>query len=116
MKKLLATAAVTTFIALASIAATSAPASAGGISFGTSFGGFDFDDDGYGWDDDSDFEISIEVPSYDDEDEDEDDDGSYPSAHTDWCDNHYQTYDEDSNLYFFKPGKQTQCVSPYWPG
>jgi hypothetical protein len=96
------------FAALTFTAAT-APAQAGGISFG--FGDYDDDfgfDSDYGWDDD-DYGIVVEIDPEDyvmDGDEDDDD------YHVTWCKNHFQTYDEDTDMYFYAPGKQKHCNSP----
>jgi BA14K-like protein len=38
--------------------------------------------------------------------------GSY-SAHTQWCLNQYRTYNPYTNLYFYRAGRQRQCISPY---
>ncbi len=113
MRKILAAAIATTLIAAASVAVTAAPANAGGIYVG--IGGW-----GSGWGPGYGYygyhhPRVVAVPVYED-DYDDYDTGGLPEAHVDWCDDHYQTYDEDTNLYFYKPGKQRQCVSPYWPG
>lgn len=91
------------FAALTFTAAT-APAQAGSISFG--FGDFDSD---YGWDDE-DIGIEFEV---DTEDFVVDEDDSDKSEHVTWCEKKYQTYDEDTDMYFYAPGKQTYCISPW---
>jgi hypothetical protein len=107
MKKLLALGTAAAFAVL-SLTMTAVPASAGGISFG--FGGFDSD-----WDDDYDSGIVLEfdtddiyVPDVEYEVEDDADD-----RHVDWCEAQYQTYDEDTDMYYYAPGKQRQCISPW---
>jgi hypothetical protein len=100
MRKLLMSGVATAFAA----ALFAAPASAQ-FEFG-----YDDDDDDYGGG------ITIEVPVYEepDDDEDEDDDDySGGGDHEDWCDNQYQTYDRGTNLYYYAPGKQRECNSPY---
>ena len=92
------------FAALTFTAAT-APAQAGGISFG--FGGdYDFGSDH--WDDDYGVEFEIDT-----EDFVVDEDDSDISGHVAWCESKYQTYDEDTDMYFYAPGKQTYCISPW---
>jgi hypothetical protein len=82
------------------LAMTTMPANAGGISFG--FGGYGYDD----WYDD---DIVIEL----DVDDIDIDDVSDMDRHTEWCEDHFQTYDEDTDLYFYAPGKQKHCESPW---
>jgi hypothetical protein len=106
MRKLLVTGAAALFATLA-IAAMPATANAGGISFGFGYGGYD--DDWYDYDDG----IVVEVPIVVEDDYDYDDDEDDSDAHTEWCEEHYQTYDEDTNLYFYAIGKQKECVSPF---
>jgi len=106
MRKLLATAAATAVIAVASVAATTAPASAG-FYFGV--GGFGphgyHHHHGYGYGGG----VVVEVPVY----EEYDASGVRYDRHVEWCGDHYKTYDEDTNLYFYKPGLQRECVSPF---
>lgn len=33
--------------------------------------------------------------------------------HVHWCKNRYQTYNASTNLYYYAPGLQRHCVSPY---
>ena len=33
--------------------------------------------------------------------------------HVNWCESRYQTYDRSTDLYFYKPGQQRRCRSPY---
>lgn len=33
--------------------------------------------------------------------------------HIHWCKSHYKTYNPDTDLYYYAPGLQRQCVSPY---
>jgi hypothetical protein len=35
------------------------------------------------------------------------------SGHVSWCESRYQTYNPHTNLYYYKPGLQKHCVSPY---
>lgn len=101
MRKLLMTGVATAFAAVL----FAAPAGAQ-FQFG-----YDDDDDDYGGG------VTIEVPIYDDDDndyEDDDDyDGGYGNDHVTWCKNHYQTYDEDTDLYYYAAGKQRHCNSPH---
>lgn len=86
------------------LAMTTMPANAGGISFG--FGDFGYD--GYDhWDDDDGIVIELDTDDIDI------DDVSDMDRHTEWCEDQYQTYDEDTDLYFYAPGKQKQCISPW---
>ena len=106
MKKI-ATLGVAAVFAALTFTAVSAPAQAGGISFG--FGGYD-DDFGFDhWDDDDDYGIVVEIDPDDYIVDEDDDDDSY---HVSWCKSHYQTYDEDTDMYFYAPGKQKHCNSP----
>jgi len=109
MKKLVTLGLAAAFAALSFTAAT-APAQAGGISFG--FGGYS-DDWGYDhWDDDyygGGVYVEIDPDDYDDDDYG----GSDWDKHVSWCENHFQTYDEDTDMYFYKPGKQKHCDSPW---
>ena len=103
MNKLLATGFA--ILAAATVAVTAAPASAFSIGFGSGYG-YDWDD--HGWDDDGGVYIEFDVDDYDYDD-------SYSSwdAHVDWCEEHYQTYDPDTNLYYYAVGQQTECDSPH---
>ncbi len=98
MRKILVTGTAALFTAFA-IAASAAPASAFGFGYG--WGG------GYGWHDGVD--LVVEVPVYDDN---EDSDSDWQD-HVDWCDDHYKTYDEDSDTYAYAVGKRTRCVAPF---
>jgi hypothetical protein len=108
MRKILVTASAALFATVA-IAASALPASAGGISFGFGGGyhdgwhGHDGWHDGYG--------VVVEVPIVDEDDYDDED--SDWDLHVEWCEDHYQTYDEDSDSYAYQVGKRTRCVSPY---
>ena len=105
MRKIATLGVAAVFAALTFTAAT-APAQAGGISFG--FGGYD----DYGWDndwDDDDYGIVVEIDPDDYVVDEDEDDGDY---HVSWCKSHYQTYDEDTDMYFYAPGKQKYCNSP----
>lgn len=105
MRKILALGAAAAFAAF-SLTMTAVPASAGGISFG--FGGGDWDDD-YGGGIVLEFDTEdMYVPEVEYETDYDSDD-----RHTDWCESQYQTYDEDTDLYFYAPGKQRQCISPW---
>jgi hypothetical protein len=106
MRKIATLGVAAVFAALSFTAAT-APAQAGGISFG--FGG-GYDDFGYDHWDDDDYGGGIYV-EIDPDDYVVEDDGD--DRHTEWCESHYQTYDEDTDMYFYKPGKQTRCISPW---
>jgi len=100
------------FAALTFTAVTTAPAQAGGISFGFGGGDYGWDSD-YGWDDDDYGGIVVEIDPEDfivEEDDDDDDDDD--SSHVSWCKRQYQTYDEDTDMYFYAPGKQRHCNSP----
>ncbi|HEX9905552.1 MAG TPA: hypothetical protein VGA77_11360 [Propylenella sp.] len=37
----------------------------------------------------------------------------YGNAHVQWCAGAYVTYNPATNLYFYAPGKQRHCDSPY---
>ena len=39
--------------------------------------------------------------------------GHWHSKHVWWCENHYRTYNRYTDLYYYRPGKQRHCVSPY---
>ena len=102
MRKIVATAVATSLIAAASVAATTAPASAGfyfGLGHGFGFHGYH----GYGYTP----HVYVEAPVYD-----EDDSGW--DQHAAWC-SRYKTWDEDTNLYYYAVGKQRPCISPYGP-
>jgi len=111
MRKILVTASAALFATLA-VAALPTSASAGGISVGFGYGYGGYNDDWY----DYHHGVVVEVPivveddDYDDYDDYDDEDSD---AHTEWCEENYKTYDEDTNLYFYKPGKQKECVSPF---
>jgi hypothetical protein len=109
MRKI-ATLGVAAVFAALSFATITAPAQAGGISFG--FGGYD-DDFGYDndWDDDYGGGVYVEIDPDDYVVEDDSDDGD--DRHTAWCESHYQTYDEDTDMYFYAAGKQKRCISPW---
>jgi hypothetical protein len=36
--------------------------------------------------------------------------------HVHWCQAQYRTYNKHTNLYYYKPGHQKACRSPYWHG
>ena len=103
MRKLLATGFA--ILAAATVAVTAAPASAFSIGFGTDFGYGDWDD--HHWHDDGVY-IEFDVDDYDYDD-------SYSSwdAHVEYCEERYQTYDPDTNLYYYAVGQQTECDSPH---
>ena len=105
MKKLLATGFA--IVAAATVAITAAPASAFSIGFGSDFGHGDWDD--HYWHDDGVY-IEFDVDDYD---YDYDDSYSNWDAHVDYCEERYQTYDPDTNLYYYAVGEQTECDSPY---
>lgn len=96
MRKILATAFATTLIAAASVAATT-PANA--ISFHFGVGGFGYHHYAP--------HVYVEAPvvydSYSDWD-----------LHADWC-SKYKTWNPKTNLYYYVPGKQKPCISPYGP-
>jgi hypothetical protein len=104
MRRILVAGTAALFAAFA-VAASAVPASAGGISFG--FGGWhdnwhhDWYDDGYG--------IVVEVPIVDEDDYD----GYDWEDHVEWCDDQYQTYDEESDTYAYAVGKRTRCIAPF---
>lgn len=107
MRKIFATAIATSMIAAASIAAT--PASAGG--FGLYVGGYGWGG-GYhhGWGHHYAPEIYVDVePSYSEPVYAE----TAGDPHTAWCIDRFQTYDPQTDLYFYAPGKQRHCNSPY---
>jgi hypothetical protein len=111
MRKIATLGVAAVFAALSFTAAT-APAQAGGISFG--FGDYDGDFDfGYDHWDDDDYGIVVEIDPDDYIVEDDDYDASDSDNHTDWCEAQYQTYDADTDMYFYKPGKQKRCISPW---
>jgi hypothetical protein len=120
MKRVLATS-VATVLSAVLFAAAPAPVIAGGVSF--EFGGGDYDVDpfdyggGYDYDDDDDDDsgitIQIEPPDVDVDEDDDDGDDDEDDLHVAWCHNHYQTYDESTNLYYYAIGKQRECNSPY---
>jgi hypothetical protein len=103
MRKILVAGTAAFFTALA-VAASTAPANAGGITFG--FGG----GHGYGWGHHSGASIYIDGPYV-----------GYRSgyrsawrAHVDWCFDHKgPSYDPDSNTYINRKGKERVCDSPY---
>jgi hypothetical protein len=99
MSKILATVTAAALIVVTSVATTSVPANAHGISF--SFGN--------GWGHHG-INLMFEVPAYDYEDDDDED---ISDAHIEWCDDHYQTYDEDTDTYAYEPGKRTRCIAPF---
>jgi hypothetical protein len=101
MRKLLATGFA--ILAAATVAVTAAPASAFSIGFGGGYG--DWDD--HYWPDDGVY-IEFDVDDYDYDD-------SYSSwdAHVEYCEERYQTYDPDTNLYYYAVGEQTECDSPH---
>ncbi|MHA1158797.1 MAG: hypothetical protein ACTSP2_08655 [Alphaproteobacteria bacterium] len=33
--------------------------------------------------------------------------------HVQWCEDRFQTYDTTTDLYYYAPGKQRHCASPY---
>ena len=35
------------------------------------------------------------------------------NAHVQWCSWRYRTYNPYTNLYFYRPGRQRHCISPY---
>lgn len=107
MKKFVTLGIAAAFAALSFTAVTTAPAHAGGISFG--FGGFDDGFDYGDWDDD-DVGVVIEI---DPEDFEVDTDDGDTDRHVEWCEEHYTTYNEDTDMYFYKPGKQKRCISPF---
>jgi hypothetical protein len=94
MSKILATVAAG-LIAVVSVATMSVPANASGISFSFGNGHHGVD-------------LVFEVPVYDYDDDDYDWDD-----HVDWCDDHYQTYDEDTDTYAYAPGLRTRCIAPF---
>jgi hypothetical protein len=99
MRKIFAAAIATTVIAAASVAAT-APASAG--SFNLHIGGFGWGAPYYG----GYYPAPVVVapaPVY----------GNSWQAHVNWCSSHYVTYNPSTDLYFYAPGKQRHCNSPY---
>lgn len=85
------------------LAMTTIPANAGGISFG--FGGIGHHYYHDGWYDSG---IVIEV-----EPEDMDDEDTDWEKHVSWCDDQFETYDEDTDMYFYASGKQKHCISPW---
>ena len=108
MNRLL-TASAATLLTIASIAASTAPASAGSVYFGFG-GGHGPWFDGYDpWDNHSGYNSGIYV----DVSPVIVDGGSDWDAHVDWCEDQYQTYDPSTDLYFYAPGKQKRCNSPY---
>jgi len=34
-------------------------------------------------------------------------------SHIHWCESRYRTYNRYTDLYYYKPGHQRHCVSPY---
>ncbi|HEX9905551.1 MAG TPA: BA14K family protein [Propylenella sp.] len=105
MTKLLTTALATTFLAAASVATMSVPASAG--SFHLHVGGFGGYGYGYGggWYPGYAAPAPIYVapqPVY----------GGW-NAHVQWCSAKYVSYNPATNLFFYKPGKAKYCNSPY---
>jgi hypothetical protein len=106
MRKILVTGAAALFATLA-IAAMPATASAGGVSFGVGYGwGGGYYGGWHPYHNHVYVQVPVVVDDYNDDESDWD-------MHVEWCEDHYQTYDEDTNLYFYKPGKQKACVSPY---
>lgn len=98
MSKLLTTG-IAAIFSIGMLTMVAAPANA----FGFGFGG--------GHHHGIDFEFDLDdLPDLDVSDDDDDD---VTDAHTEWCDAHYKTYDEDTNLYYYAPGKQRECVSPF---
>jgi hypothetical protein len=90
--------------ALATAMLAASAASAGTFYFG--FGG-NHGWGHHGWDDDADVYVDVPVyvgPDYDEEDDD---------RHVAWCENQYDSYDEDTDTYYYAPGKQRRCNSPY---
>lgn len=108
MRKILATATATAVIAGAAVATTAAPANAGGLSFGFGWGHHGWGHHGWGhpWHRRHGFDVVVEVPITETYVETED-------AHTRWCEETFRTYDPVTNLYFYKPGKQRECISPF---
>jgi hypothetical protein len=100
MRKIFAAAIATTVIAAASVAAT-APASAG--SFNLHIGGFGWGNPYYGGYYTPAPVYVAPAPVYT---------GGW-QAHVNWCSNHYVTYNPATDLYFYAPGKQKHCNSPY---
>ena len=37
----------------------------------------------------------------------------WDSRHVSWCQSRYRTYNRSTDLYFYKPGQQRRCRSPY---
>jgi hypothetical protein len=106
MRKILALGAAAAFAAL-SLTMTAVPANAGGISFG--FGGYDSDWDDYDGGIVLEFDTDdIYVPDVEYEVEDDGDD-----RHVEWCEAAYDTYDADTDLYYYAIGKQRHCISPW---
>jgi hypothetical protein len=93
MRTILASLTAAALIAVASVATTSGPANAGGISFSFGNGHHGFD-------------IEFEVPVYDYDEYTWDD-------HVEWCEDNYHTYDEDTDTYAYAPGQRTRCIAPF---
>lgn len=103
MMKIATLGAAAVFAALTFTAAT-APAQAGGMSFG--LGGLGGHDSDFG------VEFEIEPEDFIVEEVEEVDEDSDLSDHVAWCSERYQTYNEETDMYFYAPGKQRRCVSP----
>lgn len=97
MKKIVVTSVAAVVTAVA-VAASAVPANA--FSVGFSFGG------GYGYHGGG---VYVDAPVY------VHPRPSYYSSdpHVEWCLSRYRTYNPATDLYFYKPGKQRYCISPY---